>query len=247
MAKTDEIQKVVEALRAPFSGSRVQWRVGSTNRDGDGGTVLAYVDKREYEARLDDVFGATKWTSELTSNEIGAVVKITATFPDGSEVYHTNGCGYKLDKDGRVDADSYKGAISTAFKRAASEFGIGRYLYDMESPWVKLNNRRFYGEILLPDDKLPDSEKTGRNNFEIKYNDSKYQGGGSSAPSDTPDYGNAPENVRIAAAFVCSTGFNEGKTLGSIKSEKALGYVATNASSEEERNAAKTLLDFRKK
>lgn len=245
MAK-DNIQAVVDALRAPFSGSKVQWRVGSTNRDGNGGNMLAYVDKREYELRLDDVFGANHWKSSLTFDGTGVVVSITATFPDGSDVFHANGCGYKFDKDGRVDADGFKTAVSQAFKRAASEFGIGRYLYDMENPWVKLNNKRFYGEILLPDDKLPADEKAGRTKIEVKYNESKYTEPVATV-SDTPSYDNAPENVRVAAAFVCSTGFNEGKTLGSIKSEKALGYVATNASSEEERNAAKTLLDFRKK
>jgi hypothetical protein len=37
---------------------------------------------------------------------------------------------------GDSDVEEEKGAISDAFKRAAVKWGIGRYLYDMPTPWV---------------------------------------------------------------------------------------------------------------
>jgi hypothetical protein len=39
---------------------------------------------------------------------------------------------------GDSDVEAEKGAISDAFKRAAVKWGIGRYLYDLDSPWVDL-------------------------------------------------------------------------------------------------------------
>ena len=48
--------------------------------------------------------------------------------------------------------------------------------------------------------------------------------------------------------FVSATdGFNQGKKIGDIKSEKALFWLTKNGETEEERNAAQTVLDFRKK
>jgi hypothetical protein len=37
--------------------------------------------------------------------------------------------------------EAEKGAISDAFKRAAVMWGIGRYLYDLDSPWVQIEPR----------------------------------------------------------------------------------------------------------
>lgn len=243
------IEEMEKALKAPFSGDKIQWRVGSTNRDGNGGTMLAYADKRSYEERLDEVFGCNNWSSDTNWDETGLKVTITAKYPDGTTTFHANGSGYKFDEEGRVDTDGFKGAISQAFKRAASEFGIGRYLYDLESPWVKMVKKRFYGTISLPDAFLPEAEKAGRTKIEVKYDESKYGTDGKVQEknySSSFDYSDAPENVRVAAAFVVSTdGFNQGKKMGSIKSDKALFWLAKNADTEEERNAAHVILSYR--
>jgi hypothetical protein len=49
--------------------------------------------------------------------------------------------------------EAEKGALSDAFKRAAVRWGIGRYLYDTDSPWVAIEKR---GNTYI----IPDSEKT---------------------------------------------------------------------------------------
>jgi len=45
---------------------------------------------------------------------------------------------WKADGAGDTDVEAEKGAISDAFKRAAVKWGVGRYLYDLDSPWVAL-------------------------------------------------------------------------------------------------------------
>ena len=45
---------------------------------------------------------------------------------------------WKADGAGESDIESEKGALSDAFKRAAVRWGIGRYLYHLQSPWVAL-------------------------------------------------------------------------------------------------------------
>ena len=42
----------------------------------------------------------------------------------------------KSDGAGSTDVEGDKGGISDAFKRAAVKWGIGRYLYDLDAPWV---------------------------------------------------------------------------------------------------------------
>jgi hypothetical protein len=48
---------------------------------------------------------------------------------------------WKSDGAGDSDVEAEKGAVSDAFKRAAVKWGVGRYLYDLDSPWVALEKR----------------------------------------------------------------------------------------------------------
>ncbi len=117
-------------LSAPFPIDRIEWRVGSTNKDKTRGMALAYIDARDVMARLDDVCGPENWQSRYphangkTCCDIG--IKI-----DGEWVWKSNGAG-------DTDFEGQKGAFSDAFKRAAVLWGIGRYLYDIQSPWVEI-------------------------------------------------------------------------------------------------------------
>lgn len=118
------------ALAAPFPPDRISWRVGSTTGDKSKGMALAFIDARDVMQRLDEVCGLAGWqcryphASTKTVCEIGVKV--------GEEWV------WRADGAGDSDVEKEKGALSDAFKRAAVRFGIGRYLYDVASPWVTL-------------------------------------------------------------------------------------------------------------
>lgn len=117
-----------KALAAPFQPDRISWRVGSTTGDKTRGMALAYIDARDVMERLDTICGPGGWQCRYpyangkTCCEIG--IKI------GDEWV------WKSDGAGDTDFEGEKGAFSDAFKRAAVRWGIGRYLYDVDAPWV---------------------------------------------------------------------------------------------------------------
>jgi hypothetical protein len=119
-----------DALSAPFSTDAIDWRVGSTSGDKSKGLALAYVDARTVMDRLDLVCGVDGWENEYTFGPGGLVVcDLRIKMPDGHFIS-------KCDGAGETDVEGQKGALSDALKRAAVRFGVGRYLYGMDSPWV---------------------------------------------------------------------------------------------------------------
>lgn len=123
---SDELKQ----LAAPFPPERISWRVGSTTADKTRGMALAYIDARDVQDRLDEVCGVlwqvrTPWcVNGRIACEIG--IKMGDDW-----IWRGDGAG-------ETDVEADKGAFSDAFKRAAVRWGIGRYLYDIESPWVTL-------------------------------------------------------------------------------------------------------------
>jgi hypothetical protein len=142
-----------KALSAPFDPREVLWRVGSTNkkaeerRTGDPkaratkGQALAYIDARIVMERLDAVCGPAGWQCKY-SHANGKTVCDIAIWV-GDDVANPNdlpvGWIWKANGAGDSDIEAEKGALSDAFKRAAVVWGIGRYLYDVDSPWVELD------------------------------------------------------------------------------------------------------------
>jgi Rad52/22 family double-strand break repair protein len=51
---------------------------------------------------------------------------------------------YKQDAADVTDIETLKGGISSAMKRTASIFGIGRYLYGLEEGWANFNSDGIY-------------------------------------------------------------------------------------------------------
>ena len=49
-----------------------------------------------------------------------------------------------------TDIEPVKGGLSNAFKRAASMWGIGRYLYDLKNLWVPLKDGKYIRTISFP-------------------------------------------------------------------------------------------------
>jgi hypothetical protein len=128
MVTKDAQAVMLKQLKNPFDERFVKWRVGATNKDKTKGIALAYIDSREVTKRLDEVCGLGGWQSRLTRTDGGFISEIGILI-DGEWIWKSNAAG-----DTKVEP--IKGGASDAFKRAASVWGIGRYLYYLPNVWV---------------------------------------------------------------------------------------------------------------
>lgn len=128
-----------DALKAAFDPDRVSWRVGSTNLDKDkkppqgksaAGIALAYIDSRDVQERLDAVCGPENWQDKYHVFGTTMICEIGIRIGDAWV--------WKSDGAGSTDIEAEKGQISDSFKRAAVKWGVGRYLYEIDSPWVEI-------------------------------------------------------------------------------------------------------------
>lgn len=118
----------LKALAAEFPRDVVSWRAQSLTKDGSKAMALAYIDARDVMERLDAVCGPDGWQCDYPHAATKTVCRIGIKVGD-EWVWKANGAG-----DSDIEAE--KGALSDAFKRAAVLWGIGRYLYATETPWV---------------------------------------------------------------------------------------------------------------
>ena len=145
-----------EQLSTPFPVDRVSWRVGSMNKEKTKCIPLAYIDARDVMDRLDQVVGPNNWQNKYTHTSDKTVCDIALRI-EGEWVWKADGAG-----DSDIEAE--KGALSDAFKRAAVRWGIGRYLYDVKTPWVAVEDgKRLSKETLDSLQKyLPNVKKTAQ-------------------------------------------------------------------------------------
>lgn len=139
------------ALAAPFPSDEIGWRVASTNKDRSKAMAVAYIDARTVQRRLDEVMGCD-WQNEIIVQSSGLVTCKIGLLIDGIWRWRMDGTaavreqkpeGEKLDiKEEQEREMSQKGAASDSFKRAAVQWGIGRYIYSLPSPWVQINQWR---------------------------------------------------------------------------------------------------------
>lgn len=132
-----------KALSAPFPPDAVSWRVGSVTRDKARGMALAFLDARDVMNRLDDVLTPAGWQCRYSHADDKKTVCDIAVKVDGEWVWKADGAG-------ETDIEAEKGSLSSAFKRAAVRWGIGRYLYDLPSPWVELKDGKYILEGEMP-------------------------------------------------------------------------------------------------
>lgn len=113
-------------LKAPFPRERISWRAQHVSNGK--ALALAYIDARDVQDRLDDVVGPENWQNDFPHANGKTVCRIGLRI-GGEWIWKSDGAG-------DTDVEAEKGALSDAFKRAAVKWGIGRYLYDIETPWV---------------------------------------------------------------------------------------------------------------
>lgn len=136
MATTAEKNSsLYERLSAPFPAGEVYWRVGATNNKDNPtrGIALAYIDARAVMRRLDEVLGPENWVNEYKFLTGGTVCRLSLNI--GGEWLT------KEDGSPETDMEAFKGGISKALVRAGVPWGIGRYLYYLDSEWVPVEKR----------------------------------------------------------------------------------------------------------
>ena len=136
----------LERLKDPFPADCIEWRIGQSGKTRDGrpwAKVLAYLTNRAIMDRLDEVCGPAGWENrfERAPND-----------PKGESLL----CGIGIEADGRIiwkwdgaantDFEAVKGGISDSMKRAAVQWGIGRYLYGIGESWADCTEENMRGQ-----------------------------------------------------------------------------------------------------
>ena len=148
-------------LEYPFPVEDIEFRVLRTNKAKTEGYIAAYVDSRAIQRRLDKVVGWENWQNFF---------EVTQSSPNGEPTFVCKLSIYSTEKGewltksngaGTTDIEPIKGGLSSAFKRAASMWGIGRYLYDMKDIKCPIDQGKY----------IPDNEKYMLEQKYIKFID----------------------------------------------------------------------------
>lgn len=123
-------QELFKKLTAPFKPEEIDWRIqngGIKNRE-PWALITSYVDARAVQNRLDEVIGPENWQVSYTPQPSGFLCSLSIKLVD---VWVS-----KEDGAEHTDIEPFKGGISKALVRAASCWGIGRYLYDTPTTYA---------------------------------------------------------------------------------------------------------------
>ena len=157
MQESDNSSEMFARLRAPFDVELIRWRVGArTKSNRNRGQALPYVTARVVQDRLDEVMGPENWRNEFIAAPAGGgVMCILSLRVNGEWISKADIAQQDEVRDDAHDPDkdreiAVKGAPSDALKRAAVQWGIGRYLYSFEAPWVNLEQEKFIARDELP-------------------------------------------------------------------------------------------------
>lgn len=131
----------LKQLAEPFPERDVEWRIGQAGKNGKGpwAKVLAYISSRAVQRRLDDVCGPENWRNEFMPGPSGGVLC-------GISIRVNNEWITKWDGADNTDIEPVKGGLSDSLKRAAVQWGIGRYLYDLDDNWgiIRDDGKHYY-------------------------------------------------------------------------------------------------------
>ncbi len=143
------IEEQMQALQLPLKPDRVVWRVQQSGIAKSGkpwAMVLAYMDNRAVQERFDEVFGISGWKNEYkTAPDGGILCGISVKFGDEWVT--------KWDGAENTQVEAVKGGLSGAMKRAAVQWGVGRYLYDLPSTFAQTSLEKVDGWTKAKDGK----------------------------------------------------------------------------------------------
>lgn len=158
-------------LLDPFPASDIEWRISRAGeKDGKiWAMVLAYVTNRAIMERLDNVVGPENWKNQYDKGPDGGVIcgisirvrrieeilSDVASFNIRGKTSTITDMHYewvaKWDGSGNTEFEAIKGGLSGAMKRAAVQWGIGRYLYNLDETFVENNQDGDHRDYIITD------------------------------------------------------------------------------------------------
>lgn len=127
--------KKLPLLLEPFEAGDIEWRVQRAGvvRGKGWAMVLAYVTNRAIQQRLDEVAEPQNWKNGYSKGpDDGVLCGISIKFGDEWVT--------KYDGAENTQVAAVKGGLSSSMKRAAVQWGIGRYLYKLENNFVNMQD-----------------------------------------------------------------------------------------------------------
>lgn len=184
-----------EALKAPFDPSLVKHRMGAVAADNRSAVALPYVDAHVVEQRLNEVFGLHNWDSTISVNGVVVTCRIKVNI-DGSWVGKEDGTAISDSTPDRREI-AVKAAMSDAFKRAAAQWGVGRYFY-FEPPRVVPVKVGASGrlELVLPEANTPAEAEAAA--AEVAHVKDASEAATTSEASTSPDTSAVPEQTAVS-------------------------------------------------
>ena len=139
-----------KALSEPFPAEDIEWFISATTKDKSKGLAVPFITNRAVQDRLDAVCGPENWKNEYEALKETDVIDRDGTITGKKYSYL---CGISVWSEARAewitkwdgaedtDVEALKGGLSSAMKRAAVQFGIGRYLYKLDNVWVEIEQK----------------------------------------------------------------------------------------------------------
>ena len=208
------VAKDLGKLAEPFSSNDIEWFIGVTTKEKDRGLAIPFITNRAVQDRLDEVCGIDGWKNEYRElrereefNKDGTYTGKIKSYLCGISIWSDNRKEWitKWDGSDETDVESLKGGLSGAMKRAATQFGIGRYLYKLDSPWVEIEPQgksykiKDNQELILPDWALPGGKgyPVDDESRVVTIRRKGFGGSGNPpAPSGQPNTGNPQQQPR---------------------------------------------------
>ena len=139
----------LRGLQAFFAEDDVEWKPIAVSKKTGKALAAAYITNRAIMDRLDEVCGPENWQNEYRPGPGGGVIC-------GLSVRVGDDWVTKWDGAENTDVEAVKGGLSSSMRRAAVQWGIGRYLYRIPSQWVPVDQHgRLSQRPRIPSEFLP--------------------------------------------------------------------------------------------
>lgn len=122
-----------------------KWRVQSFSKNKPSATCVAYIDSRDVCDLLDEVVGPENWQRD--HKEVKGNMFAGIGIKCGDEWIWKWDCGTESNQDAQ------KGESSDSFKRAAVQWGVGRFLYSLGIEYVNASEKKASGNFPYPVDR----------------------------------------------------------------------------------------------